>query len=41
MHQAVEDPTATLVREVHANPENDMSKARLIERERQGLEGLE
>jgi hypothetical protein len=41
MHQAVGDPTATLVREVRANPENDMSKARLIERERQGLEGLE
>jgi hypothetical protein len=41
MHQAVGDPTATLVREVHANPENDMSKARLIERERQGYEGLE
>ena len=41
MHQAVGDTTATLVREVQANPENDMSKARLIERERQGLEGIE
>ena len=38
MHQAVGDPTAGLVREVRANPENDIAKARLIERERQGIE---
>ena len=38
MHQAVGDPTAGLVREVRANPENDIARARLIERERQGVE---
>lgn len=38
MHQAVGDPTAGLVREVRANPENDIARARLIERERQGIE---
>jgi hypothetical protein len=30
------DPTASLVREVQADPENDITRARLIERERPG-----
>ncbi len=41
MHQAVRDPTAGLVREVRANPETDIARARLIEGERQGIEGGE
>ena len=41
MHQAVEDPTAGLEGEVQANPENDIARQRLIERERQGTEGGE
>jgi hypothetical protein len=41
MHPAVGDPTAGLVGEVRANPENDIARARLIERERQGIESTE
>ncbi len=41
VHQAVADPTAGPVEEVRANPENDMARARLIERERQGVEDSE
>jgi hypothetical protein len=41
MRQAVGDPAATLVREATAKPENDIARARLIERERQGFEGGE
>ena len=41
IHQVVGDPTATLEREVEANPENDIAKERLIEQERQGFEGGE
>lgn len=41
IHPTVADPTATLVREVEANPEDDTAEARLIERERQGVEGVD
>jgi hypothetical protein len=41
LHPTVADPADTLAREVDANPEDDLSKTRLIESERHGIEGLD
>ena len=39
VHQAINDPAAPLMSDVDADPEDDASKDRLIERERRGTEG--